>query len=308
MTSALMDKPNSVHRVSPDPDKKGEALRQQRFRMLEDIAEELSGDIVFPTYFDAVLKLRDALRDNERSREKLIGLIRKEPLICARVVHEANSKTRSKKAASDDDGTLPQPLEPMLGSIETAIDALGLEATRNLCLSIATAQLVRCKELVVFHDISRVLWEHSLYSAAAAEVICRELSRVDPEEAFFAGLVHDLGAFYMLYRAAQYSELRARPDTVKHVVAQWHESIGDTLFGSLKLPAKVASAASHHDQPRTPLMHDPRNLSEIIYAANALAQAEFEWLDDHPVERVLGEQYQALKPEIRERYETLRAN
>lgn len=35
-----------------------------------------------------------------------------------------------------------------------------------------------------------------------------------------AGLVHDLGAFYMIYRAAQYPELRIRPDSVKHLILQ----------------------------------------------------------------------------------------
>ena len=42
-----------IQEPEPDPtvDKFGEALNATRFRMLEDIARELAGDVVFPTYF-----------------------------------------------------------------------------------------------------------------------------------------------------------------------------------------------------------------------------------------------------------------
>lgn len=51
----------------------------------------------------------------------------------------------------------------------------------------------------------------------------------------FAGLVHDMGAFYMLYRAVQYEDLRQRPETVKYLIAQWHESLGVSLLGALEV-------------------------------------------------------------------------
>jgi hypothetical protein len=41
-----------------DKDKVGEELATQRFGMLADIARELSGEVLFPTCFDAILRLR----------------------------------------------------------------------------------------------------------------------------------------------------------------------------------------------------------------------------------------------------------
>ena len=64
-------------------------------------------------------------------------------------------------------------------------------------------------------------------------------ARINPDQAFLAGLVHDLGAFYMLYRAAQYEELRMRPDTVKYLMLQWHEGIGVSLLNALGLPEEI---------------------------------------------------------------------
>ena len=275
------------------PDKKGDALKQQRFKMLEDIANEISGDdIVFPTAFDAVLKLRDALRDPDVSVDRIVGLITTEPLICARLMHQANSAAEGAN----------RPVAEVSG----AIKRLGINAVRNVALTIAMNQLVRAKELVRFKDLSRQLWLHSLHAAAAAEVLARELApRVQAEEAMFAGLVHDLGAFYMLYRAAQYEELRERPDTVRHLIVQWHESIGESLLHALQLPEHVVVSVRDHDQPREPMLDAPRNLQEVVYAANVLAGGSMEWADDG-TERVLGEPLLALAPRIEERLAELK--
>lgn len=269
------------------PDKKGEALKQQRFRMLEDIAREMSeGDIVFPTAFDIVTRVRDALRNPEVTVKQIVALIQTEPLICARLIHQANAAALGATPVTD---------------VTSAVKRLGINAVRNAALAIAMSQLVRAKELVGFRQLSYGLWVHSLHTAAAAEIIVRELAlHLKAEEAMFAGLVHDLGAFYMLYRAAQYEELRERPDTVRHLIVQWHESIGESLLYALQLPEGVIEAVRDHDHPREPLMEPPRKLPQVVYAANVLAGGSMEWVDD-AAERVLGECYTVLAPRIETR-------
>lgn len=275
------------------PDKKGDALKQQRFRMLEDIAEEMSGgEIVFPTAFDIVTRVRDALRDPEVTVKQIVALIRTEPLICARLLHQANSAAQGASQPVTD--------------VSSAIKRLGMNAVRTAALAIAVSQLVRAKELVRFRELSQRLWEHSLHTAAAAEVITRELApHLKPEEAMFAGLVHDLGAFYMLYRAAQYEELRERPDTVRHLIVQWHESIGESLLHALQLPEHIIEAVRDHDLPREAQLEPPRKLQQVIYAANVLGGGKLEWVDD-AAERQLGECYTALTDQIDRRFAELK--
>lgn len=262
--------------------------------MLEDIAVELSGDVVFPTFFDSVLRLRNALRDPSFDDDRVVKLIRTEPLVCARLIQHANTSSKAHRQEVRD--------------LTTAVDRLGIDTVRNIALTVAMNQLVRSKELVPFHDMSRTLWQHSLYCSAAAEVIARELSDLDPDEAWLSGLIHDLGAFYMLYRAAQYADLRARPDTVRYLIAQWHDSIGETLLTSLKLPGATIEAVRLHDQPRPPQMDAPRTASDVVYAANALARAEFEWMEDRPNVCILGDQYHALRTEIQSHYNALQGD
>ena len=125
-----------------------------------------------------------------------------------------------------------------------------------------------------------------------------------------AGLIHDLGAFYMLYRATQYEELRERPDTVRYLIVQWHESIGISLLNALGLPEEIVNATEDHDRLR-PAPETLRTLSDVIYVANMLSGGHFEWLmqdlGSTPDELdELSRRYGYLQPEIDSLYEEIK--
>jgi HD-like signal output (HDOD) protein len=103
----------------------------------------------------------------------------------------------------------------------------------------------------------------------------------------------------------QYAELRERPDTVRHLIAQWHESIGESLLHALQLPEHIVASVRDHDQPREPMLDTPRNLSELVYAANAMAGGSIEWTDNGE-EHKLGELYTALADRVDARFAELK--
>lgn len=247
-----------------DPDKKGDALKAQRFQMLEDIAKELSGEVIFPTYFDAILRLRKILQDPDQSMAEIAAAVAIEPLISAKLLHLANS------VAFNPDGR-------EVVDLKSAIMRLGLNAVRSAALSIVMNQLLRARGMADYSVMTQGLWEHSIKTSAAARVIARSSSRLNADEAMLAGLIHDLGAFYMLYRATQYDELRHRPDSIKYLIIQWHESIGASLLNALGIPEEIVDSTIDHDRLRPP-PSPIRNLRDVIYVANMLAGGHFEWL------------------------------
>ena len=270
-------------------DKIGDALKAQRFQMLEDIAQELQGDVVFPTYFDAVLRLRKVLLDPNQSIGDIASAVSIEPLISAKLLNLANSVAFN-----------PQGRE--VTEMKSAITRLGLNAVRSTAMAIVMSQLLRAKGMADYAALTHSLWEHSIKTASAAKVIAKNLTKLNADEAFLAGLIHDLGAFYMLYRATQYDELRSRPDSVKYLIIQWHESIGVSLLGALGIPEEIVQATVDHDQLRTcpPVV---RTMSDVIYIANMLADGHFEWLlqdqKDEPADLIeLNEKYGYLMPDI----------
>lgn len=270
-------------------DLKGDALKAQRFQMLEDIAAELSGEVVFPTCFDVAMRIRKALQDPELPLDALVAQIGVEPLIGTKLLQLANSVAYN-----------PQQVE--VRDVRNAIQRLGLDMVRNTTMAVAMAQMLRARDMADFADIARNLWMHTQKTAAACHVIARRLSRVNPDEAMFAGLVHDLGAFYMLYRATQYDELRARPQTLRYLIARWHESIGLAVLSSMGVPEDIVESIRDHDVlRRAPVA--PKNLRDIVYVANFLAGGLLEWkhLDVEPQDlarHAPGEPYLALQDEI----------
>lgn len=270
-------------------DKTGDILKAQRFQMLEDIAKELAGEVVFPTHFDAVLRLRKILHDPNQPLSRIASAIAVEPLICAKLLHLANSVAFN-------------PAAHEVVDLQAAIARLGLNVVRSTAISIVMTQLLRAKGMAAFSDLTEMLWDHSLRTAAGARVIARRATRINPEEAMLAGLIHDLGAFYMLYRATQYEELRQRPDSVKYLIIQWHESIGVSLLNALGLPEEIVKATEDHDQVR-PAPSPLRSLSDVVYIANMLAGGHFEWtMQGNPMspeeQEALENTYAELKPEI----------
>jgi HD-like signal output (HDOD) protein len=250
---------------SSNDDKIGAALNRQRFQMLEDIARELAGDVVFPVAFSATLRVRQELQKPDLPIARVASIVSADPLVAAKLINLANSVFYRREGQA-------------VRGLAAAIQRLGLEVVRTTALAIAMAQLLRSKEMAAFSDLAHALWTHSVKSAVAARIVASAHTRFGADEALLAGLVHDLGAFYMLYRAAQYPELRARPDTLKYVILQWHESIGASLLNALGLPEEIVEAAIDHDQPRSELPTAPRTLADVVYAANLLAGSAFEWL------------------------------
>ena len=254
-----------IQEPEPDPtvDKFGEALNATRFRMLEDIARELAGDVVFPTYFDAALRLRKELQNPDLPTARIAKIVGIEPLTAAKLMQLANSAYYSRDGSKAKD-------------LRAAINRLGVDVVRTTALAIAMAQLLHSKDMAIFGNLAGALWDHSIRTAAAARILARTYTRINPDEALLAGLVHDLGAFYMLYRAVQYPELLLRPDTVKYIIMRWHEGIGVTLLNALGMPEEIVNATIDHDQPR-PVLSTVRTLSDIVYVGNIIAGTHFEW-------------------------------
>jgi putative nucleotidyltransferase with HDIG domain len=232
------------------------------FRILEDIARDLSRELNFPTCLDASISIRNALRDANVSVHRLVQVISVEPLITAKILHLANSVAYN-------------PGGSQVTALSAAINRVGLESVRTISLTVALEQLLHSRHLVSFEDLGRQTWEHSLQVAVNARVLARRLGRVNPDDAMLAGVVHDIGIFYLVYRASEYPEYRDDRSALMDLVIGWHESIGESLLYALGLPEHIIQAVRDHDHIKH--VDTPCSLTDILYFANLLAGGS-EWL------------------------------
>ena len=239
------------------------------FALLQDIARELSvGEVIFPTFVEVTMRIRELVNDPNLSMNRIAKMVAGDPLLAARVVRLANAAAY--KASSD-----------TITDLGFAVTRIGLDTLRSLMYAIAISQLRVSKELARYQDISRKLWEHSLETAALAHVIAKKCSRIPPDKAMLAGLVHDIGAFYLFYRLAVAPH--GIPDSqLISLVYQWHEEIGYAVLSALDQPQEIVEAVKSHDVPREITVI--RHLADVVYLANLYAGLDTRWYADESVE------------------------
>jgi HD-like signal output (HDOD) protein len=83
------------------------------------------------------------------------------------------------------------------------------------------------------------LWQHCAHVASLSHLLARALTRVDPDTALFAGIMHEVAGFYLLARADDMPGLLDDPDA--HMGAL-HEIVTRELMRKLAVPEPVAAA------------------------------------------------------------------
>lgn len=238
------------------------------FRILEDIARDLSGDVNFPTCMDAAMLVRDTLRDPLVAAPQVVRAISAEPLISSKLLRLANSVAYNPSGATITD-------------LQLAITRLGFEVVRTTSLAVALEQMLKSRNLSAYDAISRAAWEHSIHVASIARVLARRLGRINPDDAMLAGLVHNIGIFYLLYRAAEYPEYREDQAAMLDLLAGWHESIGESLLHILGMPEQITDAIRDHEYLHQ--VETPCTVRDALYFANLLADDDMTWLPRRPL-------------------------
>jgi HD-like signal output (HDOD) protein len=241
------------------------------FRILEDVARDLSGEVVsFPTFLDITFQLRTALKNPTLTVTQLAALIGVDPLMSTKIIRMSNSVAMN-------------PSGRAIADVKSAISRIGMEAVRSVSFAVAMEQLLGSKKMAPFERLSQRLWEHTIHVAALCRVLAKQ-AQINPDEAMFVGLVHDIGVFYLLSRAANFPELIEDRAELHQLLVQWHDSIGHALLAAMGLSDEVLVAVQEHeiDRPVTVL----KRLSDVLFVANKLANTQGGWRDPEYAEVV----------------------
>jgi HD-like signal output (HDOD) protein len=226
-----------------------------RLEALKRIAAEASrGELTFPTNVDATLKLQRALNDPSCHIDSAARLVQAEPLLAARTVAIANSAAYNRNGAD-------------VTNVRAAVHRVGFRTLGALAASVIVRQLASEITDPALRAKADQLWQHTVHVAALAQVIARRVSHVDPETAMFAGIVHEVGGFYLLSRAAEF------PGLLDGDAEEWIEhgevAIGRGVLLKLGVPAPVMGAieALWNGMRALP----PETLGDTLLLANDLA-------------------------------------
>ncbi len=216
----------------------------------------------------AVVKIIRLCNDPSANARDLEIPVKSDPAITAMIMKRANSAAY---------GGMGQ-----IRSIHRAIVRIGMRATRNIASSFSVFKLFSKDEKNF--GFNRVwFWIHSLSTGICAQVLATLCKYRQPEDAFIAGLLHDIGKMVMddfLNEEFHKALLTANTENIpmrlaeRSVFGVHHAYIGSKVAGSWRFPLTIVETIGrHHRYAELTKNGDTLTLEAIVCMANQMAKA-----------------------------------
>jgi signal transduction histidine kinase/HD-like signal output (HDOD) protein len=219
-----------------------------------------------PTLPHVLIRLVEICGDDNISLQELSRVLATDAGLTSRVLHLANSSYYRN--------------QEKISHIDQALLRMGRNTFKNLVFSAAVHQVFSSNHGHNAFHLKR-FWRHSLLSAILARMIAAKAGYREPEQAFFAGMIHDIGRLVL---SANFPELYAQVldnasaahdsgrllDEERKIGAP-HTEVGAWLLSQWNLDSLTVDAVLYHHEPAGRIA-TAFPLVKIVYAANILAK------------------------------------
>ena len=190
-------------------------------------------------------KLLHVVNSPDTSADDAAGLIEKDPALTSKMLRLANSAFYG----------IPR----SISSVSSAVVILGFNTIRSLVLSASVMKMFSSGKAAFDKDR---FWRHSVVTAMCARAIVRHfisIKMMDPESAFCAGILHDIGKLifneymYKEYMTAiELAHVRSIPllEAENVVLGINHAEVGRILSDKWALPLDLEYCLVYHHAPQ----------------------------------------------------------
>ena len=230
----------------------------QTISELENKLEELP---LLPTVIVRLLAL-DANDDDYF--ERVLELSQEDPTFALRIIRLSNSSTSA-------------PVAPIT-TLRDAVIRLGVKSVAGLVTSLSAVRV-----FIPTKQGEKNLWVHSIQVAVCAKIIAQIATKlkVNPEQAYICGLMHDIGRFVLFDQASEELNLveESNWDSPEQLVITEnelygfnHSELGGRVCNKWGLPESMVDVVANHHAYKLPasLSNDSKtaNLIRIIQLAD----------------------------------------
>lgn len=227
--------------------------------LVERLERSLAGgQLELPSLPEVALKIRRALAEEDVSVGEIARLLGTDPALAARTLRVANSAMFYR-------GSRP------ITSLSGAVSQLGQKMVRNIALSFAAQQVLIGYGNRPLRDLVGGVWRHSVHAAVVAHMLARVRTKLNADEAFLAGLLHEVGKLYIFMRAKDDVETLASDAGFESVLAAWHPRVGRAVIEAWELPADLAAAVGEHESCSLDAP-EPPTMTAVVAVANYLVE------------------------------------
>ncbi len=216
-----------------------------------------------PTLPSVYFKVDKLLKDKQASIENVARIIEIDPAMSSSILRLVNSAFYGLSSKSS--------------SIPHAIMIIGFNAVKNAIVSVTILDTLNIKDRYLNFNLSD-FWRHSVSVAVLSRQLAEKSRLVAPEDAFMAGLLHDIGKIIMLkyfkedfgrvWQTMQETRCSFN-DAEQENASIDHVQIGAYLARKWQLPDHIVDAIAGHHYHMT--SEASTGLVECVMLANALS-------------------------------------
>ncbi len=214
------------------------------------------------------------MEGDQSNFSSIADLLQNDQVLSGRILHYANSAYVGARSE--------------ITTISRAISLLGFTTVRSIILSVAVFDCFSGPLASHRDDLVR-FWLHSIGVAVTAETLATRLGFSQPDEAYLAGLVHDIGKLVCflhlpdgflkvcqeLERQGGYGvEAPLALEVEEELMGITHTEVGKLVANQWLFPANLVKVMWLHHQPVfAPIKPDQENLHQLIRFADCLCVA-----------------------------------
>lgn len=258
--------PKSVFQLSDGEVVTTETPEEREKRKLESIPVEefinavrndlRTNNINLPTLPTLALEALLVINDANSSASDLEKVISKDAALTARLIRYANSPLYR--------GT------HTITSIKVAITRIGFQRVKNAVYAVSMKEVFRTPIKTIEQRMEE-LWSHSVKVGAQAAMLAKKVTKLDPDTALVAGLVHDIGKIPLLMRACEYSQLAENPEILDRLLHKLHPQVGGNIVKLWKFDQRVVEVVQEHEILKRDPGNSPVDYVDLVQVANILA-------------------------------------
>lgn len=218
-----------------------------------------------PPVSQAALKLISLLDKPAVDNDEIVQILKYDTVMTAKLLKACNAPSFG--------------LTESVSSVDQAVLILGHQQIFHIVMTLAFGSIMTVSSLAYTMEMN-VLWEHSLLSAMASEIVLERLPGLDaePNVAFTASLLHDIGKVVLAQALTteQLTEIRDRiirrqipgTEAEREVLQFDHCEVGSALLKNWRLPENIVEATANHHRP---LLKPKPRFSATVHICNAIA-------------------------------------
>jgi len=146
------------------------------------IEETFGGIVKLPTLPGIAVRILDVVKKEGSNLNEIAEIISSDPPLSAEVLKVSNSALYG--------------LTSKVSTVPRAVSLLGIDAVKNLALSFSLIKHFYVSEKIAFDYTA--FWKNSLTAALTSKILAQNLNPDAAENAFFVGLLHNIGILAIL--------------------------------------------------------------------------------------------------------------